>query len=73
MNPDSKAKMIKDLKAATKRMSMAALRYELIEANRLAYGHQGTPLQIVFDTKFNFLLKTYNQRVKAEQSMGTTP
>lgn len=65
MNPDKRAQMLKELKAATRRMSMAALRFELIEANRKAYGHQGTPLQAVYDTRFNFLLQTYNKRVRA--------
>lgn len=70
MNPDKRAQLLKELKAATARMSMAALRYELIEANRKSYGHQGTPLQAVYDTRFNFLLQTYNKRVRKE-NLGT--
>lgn len=71
MKPDNARDSMEALRQAAKRMSMHALRYELMEANRLSYGYQGTPIGQRHEERFNFLLKLYNQRVRREQAKAT--
>lgn len=68
MKPDNARDSMKAMRQAAKQMSLHALRYELMEANRLSYGYQGTPIAQRYEDRFNYLLKLYNQRVQKEQA-----